>query len=163
MDSKYHLLPESSRIWIYQADRKFSDHEMGEILQKADSFVKNWSAHQNQLNAGAKIFYDQFLVLAVDEKINGASGCSIDKSTKFINTIENEFDLSLLNRSQIAYLEGSEVKITALSDIKKQIDGLAITKDTLIFNNLVESKGELKSRWVIPAKDSWMKKYFQEN
>ena len=109
------------------------------------------------------IFYDQFLILAVDENINGASGCSIDKSTKFINTIENEFNISLLNRSHIAYLEGHEVRIITLADIKNQIDVQAITKDTLIFNNLVGRKRDLKEDWLIPAKDSWMKKYFQEN
>ena len=163
MDIKYKLLPDSSRIWIYQANRKFFDHETKEITHKANLFVNNWSAHQNPLNAGAVILKDQFLILAVDENTNGASGCSIDKSTKFINNIENEYEISLLNRSQIAYLDGNEVRIVSLNEIKKKIDAHAITKDTLIFNNLVERKGELKRKWMIPAKDSWMKKYFLEN
>ena len=40
--------------------------------------------------------------------------------------------------------------------IKKNI----INHETLVFNNIVNNFGEFKSKWKIPAKDSWLNRYF---
>ena len=38
-------LPEDSRIWIYQANRKLSGEEVEMINEKAKAFLVNWTAH----------------------------------------------------------------------------------------------------------------------
>jgi hypothetical protein len=38
-------LPEDSKIWIYQSNRKFSDDEMIDIENDLKTFIENWSAH----------------------------------------------------------------------------------------------------------------------
>ena len=35
-----------------------------------------------------------------------------------------------------------------------------INHETLVFNNTINNFGELKSKWKIPAKDSWLNRYF---
>ena len=40
--------------------------------------------------------------------------------------------------------------------IKKNV----INHETLVFNNIVNNFGEFKSKWKIPAKDSWLNRYF---
>jgi len=156
-------LPDSARIWIYQSSRTFTPIEEGLIRQMADQFVIEWTAHGNNLNAGAAILYRHFLILSVDEKINGASGCSIDASVRFIKHIENRLNIDLMVRAKIAYLKDGEVKLTDMKHLKNEMDTQTITEDTLIFNNLVQTKGALKDQWLIPAKDSWMKRYFKFN
>jgi hypothetical protein len=69
---------ESSRVWIYQADRQLSDTETLEIQKSLNNFVNTWTAHNNQLSAAAEVRYNRFLILIVDEEQAGASGCSID-------------------------------------------------------------------------------------
>ena len=44
-------LPEESKIWIYQSNRKFSDEEIQEIEKDLTSFLEDWSAHGQQLEA----------------------------------------------------------------------------------------------------------------
>ena len=163
MDNTFDVLPSTSRIWIYQSSRAFSPGEEAEILEKAIHFVRSWSAHGNDLHAGARIFHHQFLILSVNEEENGASGCSIDKAFKFIQMLEKEHALYLLDRSKLAFYIDEEVYLSSVSDLKLKIDSGTITKDTLIFNNLVDKKGDLEHNWIIPAKDSWIKKYFRAN
>jgi hypothetical protein len=163
MKIDFDLLPDNSRIWIYQSDRSFSSDEKDLIQQMADNFVTEWTAHGKDLKAGACILYDQFLILSVNEKINGASGCSIDASVRFIREIENTYRIILTDRSKIAYLKDGKVALTEFPRIKKEIENQTITGDTLIFNNLVQTIGALKDQWLIPARDSWMKKYLKIN
>ncbi len=163
MDKTFDVLPSTSRIWIYQCSRPLSPKEKTEILEKAIGFTRTWSAHGNDLQAGAEIMYNQFLILSVNEEENGASGCSIDKAFKFIQELERDYGISWLDRSKLAFYIDNEVYLTPTSELKLKIDTGTITKDTLIFNNLVDKKGDLKHKWIIPAKDSWIKKYFRAN
>ena len=163
MGYRFHDLPGSSRIWIYQGSRILEKKEEIEITDKAASFVTTWSSHGNDLEAGAIILYNQFLILGVNEDQTGASGCSIDKSLRFIQNLEKSYDISFLDRSKAAFYIEKEVQLLSISELKIKIDTGTITKDTLIFNNLVDNKGDLEDKWIIPVIDSWMKKYFLSN
>jgi len=159
MKVDFDYLPDNSRIWIYQSDKPFAPDQERLIQQMAEDFVTQWTAHGNHLMAGASVFYHQFLVLSVNENDHGASGCSIDASVKFIREIEHKFKVILTDRSKIAYMRNGEIALTEFPKIKKDIENQTITNDTLIFNNLVQTKGALKDQWLIPARDSWMKRY----
>lgn len=160
MKIDFNLLPDHSRIWIYQSNRPFSPDEKDKIHKMAADFVTEWTAHGNELKAGAGIFYDHFLILSVNERTSCVSGCSIDASVRFIRQLENLFGVALTDRSKIAFMEQKVVRITDLQNLKNEIVNQHITPDTLIFNNLVQTKGALKDQWLVPAGDSWMKKYF---
>ena len=84
----FNTLPEHSRVWIYQANRSFSEEELTEIKQKLDTFITNWTAHGADLNAGYDIRYKRFIILAVDQTSQSATGCSIDASVRFIQQLE---------------------------------------------------------------------------
>jgi hypothetical protein len=155
----FNFLPESARIWIYQSSRKLTPGEAEAIQQMADNFVMEWTAHGSGLNAGSTILHDFFLILAVDEKFKGASGCSIDASVRFIRQLENRFNINFMDRSKIAYFKDEVIELVDMKSIKNEIDTKTITEDTLIFDNLVQTKGELKKQWLVPARESWMKKY----
>jgi len=163
MENTFELLPDTSRIWIYQCDRVLDEHEEQAILSNAVRFAKTWSAHGDDLHAGAAIFHHQFLILSVNEEANGASGCSIDKLFRFIQELENTYDTRWLDRNKLAFYIDNKVRLSPITELKSEIDKGTITKDTLIFNNLVDRKGDLEDKWIIPSKDSWIKKYFTAN
>jgi hypothetical protein len=161
MKVDFELLPDHSRIWIYQSDRPFSPGDKKIIRELAEEFLTEWTAHGNALKAGFTVLYDYFLILSVNEEVNGASGCSIDASTRFIRQIESLLLVKLTDRSKIACIKQNEVRLVDLRNIKNEIANRQISVDTLIFNNLVETKGALKDQWLIPAGDSWMKRHFK--
>lgn len=163
MKNAFDQLPGTSRIWIYQSSRRFTGQEETRIQEAANAFTRTWSAHGHDLLAGAKLLYSQFIILGVDEQRKGASGCSIDTSVHFIRELEGAFQISLLDRSLVAFYDTDQVRIFPLSELKMKIDRGTITEDTLIFNNLVHRKADLADKWIIPARDSWVKKYFDAN
>jgi hypothetical protein len=48
------------------------------------------------------------------------------------------------------------VELLPLSQLQYAFDNGFINGDTLYFNNLVQTKEELESKWIIPVKDSWL-------
>ncbi len=151
---------ENSRVWVYQANKKLSDSEVNQIQSELDSFTTVWTAHNHQLKAKGEVRYNRFIILTVDESQAGASGCSIDKSVHFIQHLEQEHGIALLDRFNLAYREGSEVHSAPRHTFEQMLKQGAITSDTIVFNNMVQRLADLKTKWEVPFKDSWHMQLF---
>lgn len=158
----YNEMPDDARVWIYQSNIELSDDESEEINQSADDFIQRWTAHGSLLRAAFDIFYNRFLVFFVDEKQAMASGCSIDKSVKFIQEIEKAYELSLFDRLRVAYKDEKDVKTCTLAEFEKLLMTGKINEDTIVFNNLISTKSEFDKDWEGPVKESWHAKYLQK-
>jgi hypothetical protein len=66
------LLPASSRAWIYQTNRNFTDAEEQELNRTLAAFCQHWMAHGQPLNAGFEVRHHRFVVLMVDESGHAA-------------------------------------------------------------------------------------------
>ena len=92
----FNELPEEARIWVYQSNRKLSQQEVASITTLTSEFLSEWTAHGADLRAGFELRYDRFLVIGLDQRKASASGCSIDTSVRFIQSLEREFGIDLL-------------------------------------------------------------------
>jgi len=155
----FDLLPDTSRVWIYQADREFNELEIDQISNKLYTFVTNWKRHGDDLQASFKIEYNQFIVLSVNEMYNDVSGCSIDASVHIIKDLENEFGLDLLNKMNISFKDGININTVSLKDFKEYVKQNKITANTVVFNNMINSKADFKSLWEVEASKSWHAKF----
>ena len=155
----FNTLPETSRVWIYQANRSFSASELEEIKFKLDTFVENWSSHGEGLQAGYEIKYKRFIVLALDQEVNAATGCSIDDSVSFIQQLEKDYQVDLLDKMNVSYKQGDFVAYKPLSDFRKMAKDKAVSKNTIVFNNLVTNIAEFKENWEVPASESWHNRF----
>ena len=90
-------LPEESRIWIYPSNRKFSDEEIAEIDKDLEHFINTWSAHGTALEASFTIKYSRFIIIAINQDVHQATGCSIDASVAFIQSLEQKYNVDLLD------------------------------------------------------------------
>ena len=81
-------MPDTARLWIYQAERKLTPNELKFVEDSTSKFLEAWTAHGNELRASHKLSHDQFLVIALDEGAGGASGCSIDASVNHVRRLE---------------------------------------------------------------------------
>jgi hypothetical protein len=148
-------MPSHSRVWIYQSNRKLSAGEIESVSEKTKQFLESWTAHDKMLKASFEIRYDLFLILIIDEKVAGASGCSIDKSVHFVQSLEMEFNFSLLNRMLFAVKKGNSVEVLSKNDFEKQLATGELNDNTVVFNNLVQTKEELEAKWEVPMRESW--------
>ena len=152
-------LPDNSRIWIYQCNRSFSDSELEEISEKLKAFLEGWTAHGADLQSGFEIKYKRFIVIALDQQVNAATGCCIDASVKFIQELEKAYKVDLMDKMNVSYKQGEYVAYKTLTDFKKMAKDKAVSKNTIVFNNLVNSKAEYAEFWEVPASESWHSRF----
>jgi hypothetical protein len=155
----YNTLPENSRVWIYQSDREFSTEEMKIISAEAGEFMEAWTRHGDQVKGGFEIKYNQFLILAVDESFTNVSGCSIDASVRFVQKLENVISADLMNKLNVSFKDGQNINIVSLAAFQNFVKAGKITSETIVFNNMVQTKGDLAQKWEVPAKDSWHQRF----
>lgn len=160
MYTPFDTLPEESKIWIYQSNRKFSDDEMNEIETDLKVFVENWAAHGTSLTASYLLKYNRFIILAVNQEDQMATGCSIDASVVFIQSLEQKYKVDLLDKMNVTFKVGEHVAHKTLIDFKKMAKDKAVTGDTIVFNNLVNNIAEFNESWETPAADSWHSRFF---
>ncbi|WP_299164510.1 ABC transporter ATPase [uncultured Eudoraea sp.] len=155
----FESLSDTARVWIYQANRSFSEEELGEITTALDRFISEWTAHGSDLKAGYEIKYKRFIIIALDQNFASASGCSIDASVHFIQELEKKYDVDLLDKMNVSYKQGMHIAYKPLGDFKKMAKDKAVSKNTIVFNNLVTNKHEYINHWEVPASDSWHSRF----
>jgi hypothetical protein len=153
-------LPEESRIWIYQSNKKFSDEEVSEIEKLLEEFLNNWSAHGSALEASFTIKYNRFIIIAINQEVHQATGCSIDSSVAFIQSLEQKYSVDLLDKMNVSFKQGEFITYKPLLDFKKLAKDRSVSENTIVFNNLVNTIAEMKESWEVPASDSWHSRFF---
>lgn len=158
---EFKSLPEESRIWIYQANRSFTEAELEEINRDLKLFIEDWTAHGKELQASFSIEYNRFIILGLNQSLNGATGCSIDASVHFIQNLEKKYHVDLMDKMNVSYKQGEYVAHKTLTEFRKMIKDKAVSKNTIVFNNLVNNVFEFKENWEVPASDSWHARFFK--
>jgi len=153
----YQKLSPESKVWIYQSSRSFTDQETGELCIILEKFADEWASHGKNLSAYATVQYKRFIVLIVDETAAGASGCSIDTSVHFMKEVEKQYQIELFNRLNLAYLtgQGDTVELVHKSKLSELFENQTLNEETLVFNNLIETKYDFEHSWKIPLRESW--------
>jgi hypothetical protein len=160
MYTPFDTLPDESKIWIYQSNRKLSDAEVAEIEEDLKAFIEEWSAHGTSLEASFLIKYNRFIILAVNQEVQQASGCSIDSSVVFIQQLESKYGIDLLDKMNVTYKQGEFLTHKSLLDFKRMAKEKAVSENTIVFNNLVNTIEEWKENWEVPASESWHSRFF---
>ncbi|HWR33099.1 MAG TPA: hypothetical protein VN451_06220 [Chitinophagaceae bacterium] len=147
-----------SRVWVYQCNRLFAVNEALEIEQMLNEFIGQWESHGDAVKGAAYLFFGQFIILMADDTATGIGGCSTDSSMRMIKNIEQEFGVNMFDRTTLAFITGDKVQLLPMNQLQYAVDNGFIKADTLYFNNLVQTKAEMESRWIVPVKDSWLPK-----
>jgi hypothetical protein len=156
----FETLPEDARIWIYQSNRKFSDDEMAQIEELLKAFLDTWAAHGTPLEASYQLKYNRFIILAINQQTQPATGCSIDASVQFIQDLEKQFEVDLLDKMNVTFKLGDHIAHKPLVEFKKMAKEKAVSANTVVFNNLVNTVGEWQEYWEVPAGESWHSRFF---
>ena len=160
MTVEFSSLQQNARIWIYQCNRSFSTDEIQEISNKLYTFLEGWTAHGNNLKAGFEIKYKRFIIIGLNQDQQLATGCSIDASVHFIQQLETVYKVNLLDKLNVSYKQGDYIAYKTLKEFKKTIKDKAVSKNTIVFNHLVQTKAEYADFWEVPAADSWHNRFF---
>lgn len=159
MYTEYQKLPNNSRVWVYQSEREFTQEEIDFISENAKQFIEQWTKHGSNLKGSFTIKYNQFLVLAVDEGFNNVSGCSIDASVRFVQELEKALQVDMMNKMNISFKDGENINIVKMNVFKDFVKEHKITSETIVFNNMVNTKEDFDTNWEVPVHKSWHKRF----
>jgi hypothetical protein len=152
-------LDKTSKVWIYQSDRDFTYDELDEVRPLIFDFLDQWTSHNQTLLTYGNIFHKRFLVLFVDETLSGASGCSIDKSVHFVESIGASVGVDFFGREVFSYIKDDEIRFIHKGDIKAAYQRNEIEDGTLFFDHLVKTKDDFLKKWLVPLNESWHRKF----
>ncbi|MDC9722667.1 MAG: ABC transporter ATPase [Urechidicola sp.] len=155
----FEKLPETSKIWIYQSDRKFYPNEIEGLKNKIEGFLSSWNDNGIDIIASYQLKYNRFIILAVDETIDSITVNAIDDSVRLILQLQDDYKVELLDKLNVCFKQGEFVQYKELKDFKKLIKSKSVSEKTLVFNNLINTKGELESDWEIPITESWHNRF----
>ena len=157
----FNNLPDQARVWIYQASRPFLKEEKTDVILEIEAFLKQWAAHGSDLVTSYEIPYDRFIVIGLNEEVQGATGCSIDSSVRFIQTLEAKYQIELLDKMNVTHKEGDKLLYTPLKEFRSLAKKRKVSSNTIVFNNLVLDKAEYTSHWEVPAGQSWHSRFIK--
>lgn len=159
-------IADNARVWVYQASRPLSPTESMAVEQTLQPALNGWAAHGQPLVASAKMLENRFVVVAVDEDQALPSGCSIDASVHFVQSIGQQLGqagtpVDFMDRAAVYESADGSIETLALPDIKTAVADGRLTPETRVFNTLVKTKAEFLSHWQLKAADTWLKRYFK--
>ena len=148
-------LTTEAKVIIYPGSRKFFPKEMPVIREKLDSFCSNL----NGIEIGYEIEYDRFLIFMISE----TTPLDLDNQNllvEFVMGLEKEFEISLLDKVNVCFKQGQYVQLKEIPAFKLLIKNKGVSKKTIVFDNMLNTKFEYDSSWEVPAGESWLSHFF---
>lgn len=148
-------LSEDSRVFIYPGSRKFYPKEIPVIREKLGEFCECFEGVEMSYD----IKYDRFLVFMVADQ----TPLDLDQQNllvDFIQGLEKEFSVVLLDKVNVCFKQGEYVQLKEVTDFKKLIKNKGVSKNTIVFDLLINTKEEYEQFFEVPAKESWVSHFF---
>lgn len=156
---EFEKLPDNSKIWIYQSDRKFYAEEIPEITTKIETFLNQWTSNGNTIDASYQFKYNRFIILVASSSDEVLSIKAIDNSVAFILNLQATYNVELLDKLNVCFKQGEFVQYKDVKTFRKLLKSRSISAKTIVFNNLINTKEELEDNWEIPITDSWHSRF----
>lgn len=149
-------LPSDASLWIFPAERRLSAEEATQVLAEADAFIGEWTAHGVPLMAARELRHDQFVLVGVDERAAGVSGCSVDKLVRQMQVLQRVLGVELVNNAPVLYRDGDAIVRVPRETFAELAESGAVSPDTIVFDNTLTKVADLRAgRWEVPAAKSW--------
>jgi len=134
--------------------------QAAELKGIMDEFVGGWKAHGARLAASYRLIADQFLIVAVDESQQQATGCSIDKSVHLLQEFGAKHHLDFFNRMLVHVMENGIFTSYSTSELKVAIAEGKIGPKTQIMNTTAATLKE-SGMGTLDLVNSWAAKYLK--
>ena len=157
----YNSLPENSKVWVYPSNRKFYPNEIEEIEVKINAFIETWKSDDENFKASYQFLYHRFIIFIVDVDSVALTNEDIDISVSFILSLQETYDVSLLDKMNVCFKQGEFVQYKELKDFKKLLKNKALTGKSIIFDNLISIKQDLDNHWEMPIEESWYNRFLR--
>ena len=152
----FRSLPDDARLWAFAADTPVTGPAAERLLGEVDRFLDGWAAHGQPLTCARDWREDRFLAVAVDQRDEHASGCSIDGLFRVLKGLEAQLGASLLGGGRVLYRDGSgTVRMVTRDEFSLLATQGTVSGATRVFDATVATAGAWRERFETPAAESW--------
>ena len=123
-----------SKIWLYISSVSIDSLTKKNISSLFKDFVVDWKSHGQAVNGQLKFIKDNLLVVGADYFPDGMCGRAVDAQVRFINLINEEFNLDLLNRTNIALVQQDSIVVHNYNNLDDLIKKGSVNKSTVYCN-----------------------------
>jgi hypothetical protein len=149
-------LPDDARVWVFGSDRQLTDSQRARLLAIVDDHLARWKAHGAALTCAREWTENRFLTIGVDQRTEGASGCSIDALFHTLQELERDLDISLVGGGRVFYrTRNGDINAVDREEFFGLAERGAISRQTPVFDTTVTTLGDWRSRFEGPAASSW--------
>ncbi len=145
----------TDKIWIYTSSVEFSNEQINIIDGYATNFLHGWESHGASVKGTIKILYKRFIAIAADDCDGSMCGRAQDAQVKLIKALEEELNISLLDRMLIAFRnESGKIEAVPMIEFQNLLSADKVNSNTIVFNNMITQVGEF-DKWEVPVQESW--------
>jgi len=149
-------LPDDARIWVFGSSDSISTDAQKEMLSAVDAWLDDWKAHGDPLVCAREWRDGRFLVVGVDQRTAGASGCSIDALFHVLKGLETTLGTTLLGGDRVFYRAGVESILAADRVSFAALAGEGLIDDaTPVFDTSLTDAGSYRRGFEVPLGSSW--------
>ena len=99
--------------------------------------------------------YDRFIIILAEDPEGKITNSDLNQVVKFIQHLQSEYHLELLDRMNVHFKQGVYVQHKELKEFKKLLKNKSVSSKTIVFDHLIQTKDELENFWEIPITESW--------
>ena len=149
-------LPDDARVWVFGAAAPVDDIDAAKLLAAVDAYLLQWKAHGHPLTAARDWRDERFLVIGVDQRTEGASGCSIDGLFRMLQELEQAVGSTMVGGG-LVFFRGPGDLVCALP--REDFEALSrrggADGSTLVFDTTLTTASDYRARFEVPAAKSW--------
>ena len=146
-------LPDDARVWVFGASHPISADGETDLLNSVDAWLDQWSAHGVPLTCARDWSHGRFLVVGVDQRSAGASGCSIDALFRVLQQVQGSLGTSFLGGSRVFY-RNEEGQLTC-AERAEFPSAPGIDAATRVFDTAVTTAADYRSRFELSLGECW--------
>ena len=154
--TKFEALPDDARVWVFGAAAPVDDIDAAKLLAAVDAYLLQWKAHGHPLTAAREWRDERFLAVGVDQRTEGASGCSIDALFRMLQDLEAAVGSTMVGGG-LVFFRGPGDLVCALSreDFEAHARRGGANGQTIVFDMTVTTAGDYRTRFETEASQSW--------
>lgn len=151
-------LPDDARVWVFGAAAPIDDDDAAKLLVGVDSFLPEWKAHGHPLTCAREWRDERFLVIGVDQRTEGASGCSVDDLFRVLKSLESAIGTSLLGGGRVFFRDSlGLVHGVSRAEFERLARSGDVTPATRVFDTTVTSMAGYRTAFEGAAGDGWQR------
>jgi hypothetical protein len=154
---EFQKLSDDAKVWIYPSSRKFYAQELEPLKEKISSFLSSWSETIDG-DVSYQLLYDRFIIFGVEDEVK-VSNKNLDEQVAFILSLQLEYEIELLDKMNVCFKQGEYVQYKEVKEFKKLLKNRSVNANTVVFDNLIQTKYDLEHFWEVPITDSWYNRF----